>query len=147
MRIRCRCSDCRDPGDARHSGKLAAMGTGDMAHLYHTLWVKLCACLGYVGACLCSFHPFRLSQISCFTPREPQMPPFSVPTNCSDVGISPLLQPPTPGAGPALLTPLLFPFLPSSYSVLCGAIYSSLLVRGFLLGDVEPLKSMQRNGT
>lgn len=100
MWIWCRCSDCRNPGDARYSGKLAAMGTGDTDRRYGSplsrVLVKLCACLGYVGLVCVVFTPCRLSQISCFTPGQPQMPPFSVPTNCSDVGISPLLQLPHP---------------------------------------------------
>ena len=53
MWIWCRCSDCGDPGDTRYSGKLAAMGTGDIDRRYGSLLsrvlVKLCACLGYVG--------------------------------------------------------------------------------------------------
>ena len=72
--------------------------------------------------------PFRLSQISCFTLS---LKCFSSDSdNCPDVGIRPLLQfPHLPRAGPVLLTLLLFPLVPSSYRVLCGSIYSFLLVR------------------
>ena len=55
---------------------------------------------------------------------------FSFSHNCPAVGIGPLLQFPHPWrAGPVLLTLLIFPIVPSSYQVLCGSIYSFLLVR------------------
>ena len=53
--------------------------------------------------------PFRLSQISFFTPQRPQMPP-SVPTDCPDVGIAPLLLLPYSKYRSVPLTLLLFPF-------------------------------------
>ena len=73
--------------------------------------------------------PFRLSQISCFTLSLNKC--FSSDSdNCPDVGVGPLLQfSHPPGAGPVLLTFLFFPLVPSSYRVLCGSIYSFLLVR------------------
>ena len=50
--------------------------------------------------------------------------------NCPDVGIGPLLQfPYLPRAGPALLTLLFFPLVPSSYRVLHDSVYSFPLVR------------------
>ena len=50
--------------------------------------------------------------------------------NCPDVGIGPLLQfPHLPRAGPALLTLLFFPLVPSSYRVLHDSVYSFPLVR------------------
>ena len=66
--------------------------------------------------------PFRLSQISCFTLSLKCF--SSVPNNCPDVGITPLLQflyPPR--AGLVLLTLLVSPLLPSSCQVLCGSTY------------------------
>ena len=71
---------------------------------------------------------FRLRHISCsilslkcFSPN---------PDNCPDVGIGPLLQfPPPPRAGPALLTLLFLPRVPSSYQVLRGSLYSFPVVR------------------
>ena len=72
--------------------------------------------------------PFRLPQISCFTPSLTCFPPDS--DNCPDVGIESLLQfPHLPRAGPILLTLLFFPLVPSSYRVLHGSIYSFPLVR------------------
>ena len=72
--------------------------------------------------------PFRLPQISCFTPS---LTCFSSDSdNCPDVGIESLLQfPHPPRAGPILLTLLFFPLVPSSYRVLHGSIYSFPLVR------------------
>ena len=72
--------------------------------------------------------PFRLPQISCFTLI---LKCFSSDSDCCpDVGIGPLLQFPYPlRAGPALVTLLFFPLVPSSYQVLCGSIYSFPLVR------------------
>ena len=101
---------------------------------------------GIRRACLCSFNSIQTATDQPLHSWQPQMPPSLVPTNCSDVGISPLLQLPRSQVQVSPAHPLLFPFLPSSYWVLCGPIYSFLLVTGFLLGDVEPLKSMQRNG-
>ena len=72
MWIWCSCLDCRDPGDARNSGKLEAMGMGDTDMRYGSppsrILVNLCVCLGYVGLVYVVFTPFRLPQISCFTP-------------------------------------------------------------------------------
>ena len=67
--------------------------------------------------------PFRLPQISCFTLS---LECFSSDSDiCPDVGIRPLLQfRHPPRAGPALLTLLFFPLVPSSYWVLPGSIYS-----------------------
>ena len=66
--------------------------------------------------------PFRLSQISCFTLSLKYF--SSDPHNCPDVGIGPLLQvPQLQRAGPALVTVLFFPLVPSSYQVFCGSIY------------------------
>ena len=69
-----------------------------------------------------------MSQISCFTLS---LKCFScVPNNCPNMGIKPLLQfPHPPRARSVLLTFLFFPLLPSSYQVLCGFIYSFLMVR------------------
>ena len=84
-------------------------------------------CLGYVWLCLILI-PFRLPQIICFTPRLKCF--FSDSDNCPDVGIGPLLQFPHPlMAGPVPLTLLILPLVPLSYLVLCGSIYSFLLVR------------------
>ena len=58
--------------------------------------------------------PFRLSQISFFTPQRPQMP-SSVPTDCPDVGIAPLLLLPYSKYRSVPLTLLLFPFFTSSF--------------------------------
>ena len=70
----------------------------------------------------------RLPQISCFALSLKCLSSDS--DNCPDVGIRPLLQfPHPPRAGPVLLTLLFFPLVPSSYRVLCGSIYSFLLVR------------------
>ena len=72
--------------------------------------------------------PFRLSQIRCFTLSLKCF--SSVPNNCPDVGITPLLQflyPPR--AGLVLLTLLVSPLLPSSCQVLRGSTYSFLVVR------------------
>ena len=72
--------------------------------------------------------PFRLPQISCFTPS---LKCFSSDSDsCTDVGIRPLLQfPHLLRAGPVLLTLLFLPLVPSSYCVLRGSIYSFPLVR------------------
>ena len=52
------------------------------------------------------------------------------PSNCPDVGIGPLLQfPHLLRADPVLLTLLFFPLVPSSYRVLCGSVYSFLVVK------------------
>ena len=74
------------------------------------------------------FTPFRLPQISCFTVS---LKCFSSDSdNCPDLEIGSLPQfPHLPRAGPVLLTLLFFPVVPSSYRVLCGSIYSFLLVR------------------
>ena len=74
------------------------------------------------------FIPFWLPQISCFTLI---LKCFSFDSdNCHKVGFGPLLQfPHTLRAGPILLTVLFFLLFPSSYQVLCGSIYSFLLVR------------------
>ena len=58
--------------------------------------------------------PFRLPQISCFTPS---LKSFSSDSdNCPNVGIGPLLQfPHLPRAGPVLLTLWFLPLVPSSY--------------------------------
>ena len=73
-------------------------------------------------------NPFRLPQISCFTLSLKCF--LSDSDNCPDVGIRPLLQFPHPlMAGPVPLTLLILPLVPSSYLVLCGSIYSFLLVR------------------
>lgn len=134
---------CRDP--------LVMPGTQGSWQLWgQEIWltsitrpVKLCACL-MRRAVLVFTHP-DCHRSAASLPESLFRCLFLVPTNCSGCGNPPLLQLPHPGSGgPALLTLFLFPFLPSSYSVLCGAIYSSLLVRGFLLGDVEPLESMQK---
>ena len=72
--------------------------------------------------------PFRLPQISCFTLS---LKCFSSDSdNCPAVGTGSLLQfPHVLRAGPALLTLQFFPLVPLSYRVLCGSIYSFLLVR------------------
>ena len=72
--------------------------------------------------------PFRLPQISCFTPS---LKCFSSDSdNCPDVGIGPLLQfPHLLRARPVLLTILFFPLVPSLYWVLWRSIYSFPLVR------------------
>ena len=72
--------------------------------------------------------PFRTPEISCFTLN---LYCFSSDSdNCRDVGIGPLLQFLHPlRAGPVLLTLLFSPLVPLSYRVLCGSIYSFLLVR------------------
>ena len=74
--------------------------------------------------------PFRLPQISCFTPS---LKCFSSDSdNCSNVRIGPLLQfPHLLRAGPVLLTLLFSPLVPPSYQVLCGSIYSFPLARYF----------------
>ena len=73
-------------------------------------------------------NPFRLPQISCCTLSLKCF--LSDSDNCPDVGIRPLLQFPHPlMAGPVPLTLLILPLVPSSYLVLCGSIYSFLLVR------------------
>ena len=85
--------------------------------------------------------PFRLPQISCFTPSLKCFSSDSV--NCPGVGIGPLLQFPHPlRAGPVLLTLLFSPLVPFSYRVLCGSIYSFPLVRyscPFLVGVLHAL--------
>ena len=76
--------------------------------------------------------PFKLPQIRCITFSLKCF--FSDSYNCPDVRIGPLLQfPHPPRAGPVLLRLLFFPLVPSSYQILCGFIYSSLLVRQFCL--------------
>ena len=72
--------------------------------------------------------PFRLPQISCF---PLSLKCFSSDAdNCLNVGIRPLLQFPHPlRAGSGVLTLPFFPLVPSSYQVLCGSVYSFLLVR------------------
>ena len=79
---------------------------------------------------------FRLLQISCFILS---LKCFSSDSNnFPDVGIGPLLQLPQPSRAGSVLTTLLFsPLVPSSYSVLCGSIYSFPLVRyAYLLSAV-----------
>ena len=72
--------------------------------------------------------PFRLPQISSFTLS---LKCFSSDSdNCPDVGIRPLPQfPHPPRAGLVLLTLLFSPLVPASYRVVCGSMYSFLLVR------------------
>ena len=72
--------------------------------------------------------PFRLPQISCLTFS---LKCFSSDSDkCSNVETRPLLKFPHPlRAGPVLWTLLFSRLLPSSYWILCGSIYSSLLVR------------------
>ena len=72
--------------------------------------------------------PFRLLQISCFTLR---LTCFSSDSdNCPTLGTGPLFQfPHLPRAGLILLTLPFSPLVPLSYRVLCGSIYSFLLVR------------------
>ena len=68
----------------------------------------------------CTDQLFTLS-LKCFS---------SDSDNCLAVGIGPLLQfPYLLRAGPVLLTLLFFPFLPTSYRVLHGSIFSFPLVR------------------
>ena len=79
--------------------------------------------------------PCRLPQVSWFTLS---LKCFSSDAdNCPAVGIRALLHFPHPlRAGPVLLTLLFFPPVPSPYRVLCGSIYSFLLVRySCLLSD------------
>ena len=72
--------------------------------------------------------PFKLPQISCITFSLKCF--FSDSYNCLDVRTGPLLQfSHPPRAGQVLLRLLFFPLVPSSYQILCGSIYSSLLVR------------------
>jgi len=72
--------------------------------------------------------PFKLPQIRCITFSLKCF--FSDSYNCLNVRIGPLLQfPHPPRAGPVLLRLLFFPLVPSSYQILCGFIYYSLLVR------------------
>ena len=72
--------------------------------------------------------PFRLPQISCFTLSLKCVSSDS--DSCPAVGIWPLPQfPHPPRAGPALLTLLLSPLVPSSYRVLHASVYSLPLVR------------------
>ena len=68
--------------------------------------------------------PFRLSQISCFTPS---LKCFSSESDsCPTVGIRLLLQfPHLPRPGPVLLTLLFFPLVSPSYLVLLGYIFFS----------------------
>ena len=72
--------------------------------------------------------PFRLPQISCFTPS---LKCFSSDSdNYPNVGIGCLLQfPHLQTAGSVLLTLLFFPLIPLSCRVLHGSIYSVPLVR------------------
>ena len=72
--------------------------------------------------------PFWLPQISCFILS---LKCFSSDSDsCPSVGIRPLLQFPHPlRADPVLLTLPFPPLIPSSYWVLCGSIFSFLLVR------------------
>ena len=87
-------------------------------------------CLGYAWLwkdCLLLI-PFRLPQISCFTLTLKYF--SSDLDNCPDAGIGPMPQfPHPPRAGPVLLTLLFFPLVPSFCRVLCGSVYSFLLVR------------------
>ena len=85
--------------------------------------------------------PFRLPQISCFTPS---LKCFSSDSdNCPNAGIRSLLQfPHLLRAGP-VLWPLLFsPLVPPSYRVLRGSIYSSPLVRSSCLLSVAVLHAL-----
>jgi len=117
------------------------------------IWLASVTCSGETvclsgirRACLCSFilnadcHRSAASLLDSLKCLFSQSQPIALMW-----GSHPCFSSPTPRcrSGPAHS---LFPFLPSSYSVLSGLIYSFLLVRGFLLGDVEPMKSMQRNG-
>ena len=71
-------------------------------------------------------------QNSCFTLSLKCFPSDS--DNCLNVGTRPLLQfPHLPREGPALLTLLFLPLVPSFYWVLCGSIYCFLLVRSSCL--------------
>ena len=115
MWIWCRCSDCRNPGDARYSGKLAAMGTGDMDRRYGSplsrILVKLCACLGFVEcrACLCSFHSMQTVTDQLLHSWTASNASFLSPNQllwCGD--LTPASAPPPPGAGLALLTLFFF---------------------------------------
>ena len=72
--------------------------------------------------------PFRLPLISCFTLSLKCSSSDS--DSCPDVGIGPLLQcPHWSRGGPALLTLLFSPLVPSSSQVLHGPIYSFPLAR------------------
>ena len=74
------------------------------------------------------FIPFRLSRISCFTLSLKCF--SSVPKNCLDVEIRPLLQfPHPPRQGPIPHTLLFSPLLLSSYWILHGSMYSFPVVR------------------
>ena len=89
------------------------------------------ACLSCIHGCskdCLILIPFRLPQISCFTPGLKYFSSDS--DNCSAVGIRPLLQfPNPPRTGPVLLTLLFSPLVPLSCSVLHGSFYSFPLVR------------------
>ena len=72
--------------------------------------------------------PFRLSQISCFTLQQPQMLHL-YPKQMPQYGnLTPASPPPT-GADPVLLTLLFFVLIPLSCQVLCGSVYSFLVVK------------------
>ena len=74
------------------------------------------------------FIPFRLSRISCFTLSLKCF--SSVPNNCLDVEIRPLLQfPHPPRQGPIPHTLLFFPLLLSSCWIWHGSMYSFPVVR------------------
>ena len=75
--------------------------------------------------------PFRLSQMSCCTLQGLKCFP-SAPNNCPDLGIAlPFQFPYSLVAGPVLLTLPLSSFLPLSYWILHGSIYSFPVVRDF----------------
>ena len=63
---------------------------------------------GIRRACLCSFNSIQTATDQLLHSWEPQMPPSLVPTNCSDVGISPLLQLPRSQVQVSPAHPLLF---------------------------------------
>ena len=71
---------------------------------------------------------FRLPQISCFTLSLKCF--SSDPENCPDAEIGPCFSSPTCEVvwGPVLLTLSFLPLVPSSYRVLCGSVYSFLVV-------------------
>lgn len=89
------------------------------------------------------FTPFRPLQISCFLLSNSLRCFPSVPNYCSNVGISPLLQfLHLPGGwfSPTHSCPL-FPFLPLSYQVLLGSMYSFPVFRA--LGPLSAVVSLR----
>ena len=81
--------------------------------------------------------PFRLPQISCFTPS---LKCFSFDSDsCPDVGDwTPGSVPHPQRAGPVLLTLLFFPLAPSSYAVLCKTLYIEYMVLYILFHWSDP---------